>query len=182
MSIQNNINSILGQAAGAAAMGKHLIQQGETIKQQEINNELSKLNATDKAIKDYKESGERVINNLNERNSIMNDTGLTDEQKAEAIEKLQLEGNELKLKMGIQDKSWNLLGVDKEDLKKLNSLEDQQRIHNFKRGEYDLDVAQMRRARTDKIVAASQPNGYGLNTSDLIELRKKELEGEYNGD
>ena len=42
--------------------------------------------------------------------------------------------NLLRMRMQVQDERWKALGVNKEELKQLNSPEDQKKIHDFKKG------------------------------------------------
>lgn len=44
------------------------------------------------------------------------------------------QNNLLRKRMKIQDERWNVLAVNKEELKNLNSSEDQKKIHEFKKG------------------------------------------------
>lgn len=50
------------------------------------------------------------------------------------IEAKQYQNNLLRMRMQVQDERWKALGVDKEELKQLNSPEDQKKIHDFKKG------------------------------------------------
>lgn len=44
------------------------------------------------------------------------------------------QNNLIRQRMQIQDERWKVLGVNKEQLKNLNSPEDQKKIHEFKKG------------------------------------------------
>ena len=44
------------------------------------------------------------------------------------------QNNLIRQRMKIQDERWKALGVNKEELKNLNSPEDQKKIHEFKKG------------------------------------------------
>ena len=44
------------------------------------------------------------------------------------------QNNLIRQTMKIQDERWKVLGVNKEELKNLNSPEDQKKIHDFKKG------------------------------------------------
>lgn len=44
------------------------------------------------------------------------------------------QNNLIRKRMKIQDERWAVLGVNKEELKNLNSPEDQKKIHDFKKG------------------------------------------------
>ena len=44
------------------------------------------------------------------------------------------QNNLIRQRMQIQDERWKALGVNKEELKNLNSPEDQKKIHEFKKG------------------------------------------------
>ena len=50
------------------------------------------------------------------------------------IEAKQYQNNLIRQRMQIQDERWKALGVNKEELKNLNSPEDQKKIHEFKKG------------------------------------------------
>ena len=50
------------------------------------------------------------------------------------IEAKQYQNNLLRMRMQVQDERWKALGVNKEELKQLNSNEDQKKIHEFKKG------------------------------------------------
>lgn len=50
------------------------------------------------------------------------------------IEAKQYQNNLLRMRMEVQDERWKALGVNKEELKQLNSAEDQKKIHEFKKG------------------------------------------------
>ena len=147
--IQNSMNQILGSIAGAATVGKHLANQ-------EKANELAKINATDKAIDEYVKSGEDAINNMAETEGLKRDLGAIDREQEmwanepespqamafesakksveNAIEAKQYQANLIKLRMQKQDERWKLLGIDKEELKVLNSPEEQKKIHEFRGG------------------------------------------------
>ena len=56
------------------------------------------------------------------------------ESLTNAIEAEQYQNNLLRMRMQVQDERWEALGVDKEELKQLNSAEDQKKIHDFKKG------------------------------------------------
>ena len=51
-----------------------------------------------------------------------------------AIKAKIYQNNLIRQKMQIQDERWKILGVNKEELKNLNSPEDQKKIHEFKKG------------------------------------------------
>ena len=44
------------------------------------------------------------------------------------------QNNLIRQRMQIQDERWKALGVNKQELKNLNSPEDQKKIHEFKKG------------------------------------------------
>lgn len=80
MSIQNNINAMLGTVAGAATMGKHVAEQAKA-------NDLADKNAAIKAVDNI----EKTIEDYNELNY---DAGL----KSTELEAAQKEFEELKQK------------------------------------------------------------------------------------
>lgn len=147
--IQNSINQGLGTVAGAVAMGKH-------IQQQEKANELAKIDATDKAIDEYVKSGKDAIKNMDEIKGLERDVDTIDREQEmwandpespqamafesakksvqNAIDAKRYQGNLIRLRMQKQDERWKLLGIDKEELKVLNSPEEQKKIHEFKGG------------------------------------------------
>lgn len=51
-----------------------------------------------------------------------------------AINARMYQNNLIRKRMKIQDERWAVLGVNKEELKDLNSPEDQKKIHEFKKG------------------------------------------------
>ena len=51
-----------------------------------------------------------------------------------AINAKMYQNNLIRQRMKIQDERWKALGVNKEELKNLNSPEDQKKIHDFKKG------------------------------------------------
>lgn len=51
-----------------------------------------------------------------------------------AINAKMYQNNLIRKRMKIQDERWAVLGVNKEELKDLNSPEDQKKIHDFKKG------------------------------------------------
>ena len=51
-----------------------------------------------------------------------------------AIDAKIYQNNLIRKRMKIQDERWAVLGVNKEELKNLNSPEDQKKIHDFKKG------------------------------------------------
>ena len=154
-SIQNSINQVLGTVAGAATMGKHISQQKEA-------NELAKINATDKAIDEYVQSGkdamksitetegiEKEIHNIDKQQEMFSDEETWSEEpegpQAMAYESAKqslrniisakrYQDNLIKLRMNLQDEKWKVLGIDKETLKTLNSPEEQSKIHKFRGG------------------------------------------------
>lgn len=172
--IQNSINQAIGTATGAVAMGKHLSQQNEAIAKQKEANELAKINATDKAIDEYIQSGKDAIAYINETEPIKKENEHIKQQN-EAIDKQQemwsdaemwadepegpqamafesskqslkdvlsakrYQANLIKLRMNLQDTKWNILGIDREDLRALNSPEEQKKIREFRGGKSFLD-------------------------------------------
>lgn len=150
MGIQNSINQLLGSGAAIATMGKH-------IKGQQQANELAKINATDKAIDEYLANNEEVKASVN-KDKIMQGEMTDIERKQElfanaeegeaspqamafesakvnlqnAINAKMYQDRALKMRMDLQDKQWKTLGVDKDQLRELNSPEDRQMVKDFK--------------------------------------------------
>ena len=151
MGIQNSINQLLGSGAAIATMGKH-------IKGQQQANELAKISATDKAMDEYLANNEAVKASVN-KDKLMQGEMTDIERKQELFANADLDGEAspqarafesakvnlqnainakmyqdraLKMRMDLQDKQWKTLGIDKDQLRELNSPEDRQMVKDFK--------------------------------------------------
>ena len=149
MSFTNQALGVLGTATGALAAGQHVAEQKKS-------NELAKINATDKAIDEYVQSGKDAIENMNETEGLKREKFAIDRDQEmwanesdspqamafesakqsvdNAIEARRYQANLIRLRMNLQDEKWKILGIDKQDLKALNSPEEQKKIHEFKKG------------------------------------------------
>ena len=132
--IQNSVNSAIGTAAAATAMGKHTLEQQKS-------NDLAKLSATKTAINDYvdnnleakklqtEEDAETLrlqdLKDLNRPESMI-------QEQQKKLDNIYAKGNQLRLKMQSEDEQWKLLGINKEDLKSLNTEADKEIVHRFK--------------------------------------------------
>lgn len=150
MGIQSSINQAIGTVGAVATMGKH-------IKGQQQANELAKISATDKAIDEYLANNEEVKASVN-KDKLMQGEMTDIERKQElfanaeegeaspqamafesakvnlqnAINAKMYQDRALKMRMDLQDKQWKTLGVDKDQLRELNSPEDRQMVKDFK--------------------------------------------------
>ena len=149
MSFQKTINQAIGTIGTVAGVGK-------MVKNQETTATLAKLDAKEKAINEYVSNNEPATEaydehqaQVNEIKDIDSDQELwanedespqamafeTAKQSAQnAIDAKIYQNNLLRKRMQIQDARWETLRVNKEELKNLNSPEDQKKIHEFKKG------------------------------------------------
>lgn len=150
MSFQSGVNQAIGTVGAAVGVGKMVKNQEKTAK-------LAELDAKEKAINEYVSNNEPAtqaydehqaqMNKLNEINTELeafgSDQAVSPQAKAllrakenltNEIEAKQYQNNLIRQRMNIQDERWKALGVNKEDLKNLNSPEDQKKIHEFKKG------------------------------------------------
>lgn len=148
--IQSSINQTIGTIAGAVTGGMH-------IKNMKQANDLAKINATDKAIDDYLASNEEVKASVNKDKIMQGEMADIDRKQelfanaeegeaspqAMAFESARLnlqnainakvyQDRALKMRMDLQDKQWKTLGIDKDQLRELNSPEDRQMVKDFK--------------------------------------------------
>lgn len=149
MSFQSGVNQAIGTIGALTGVGKMVKNQEKTAK-------LAELDAKEKAINEYVSNNEPVTQaydehqaQVNEINNIDADQELwaneDESPQAMAFESAKqsvqnainakiYQNNLLRKRMQIQDGRWAILGVNKEELKNLNSPEDQKKIHEFKKG------------------------------------------------
>ena len=151
MSFQSSVNQAIGTIGAVAGASK-------MIKNQQQANELAKISATDKAIDEYLANNEEVKASVN-KDKIMQGEMADIDKKQELFANADLDGEAspqamafesarlnlqnainakvyqdraLKMRMDLQDKQWKTLGVDKDQLRELNSPEDRQMVKDFK--------------------------------------------------
>ena len=149
--IQNSINQTIATTGALAGVAKHVQGQKQA-------NELAKINATDKAMDEYIENNEAVKASVN-KDKIMQGEMADIDKKQELFANADLDGEAsphamafesakvnlqnainakvyqdraLKMRMDLQDQQWKILGVDKAQLRELNSPEDRQMVKDFK--------------------------------------------------
>ena len=149
--IQNSINQTIATTGALAGVAKHVQGQKQA-------NELAKINATDKAMDEYIENNEAVKASVN-KDKIMQGEMADIDRKQELFANADLDGEAspqamafesakvnlqnainakvyqdraLKMRMDLQDQQWKILGVDKAQLRELNSPEDRQMVKDFK--------------------------------------------------
>ena len=149
MSFQKTINQAIGTIGTVAGVGK-------MVKNQETTATLAKLDAKEKAINEYVSNNEPATQAYDEHQAQVNEIKDIDadqelwanedespqamafetaKQSAQnAIDAKIYQNNLLRKRMQIQDARWETLRVNKEELKNLNSPEDQKKIHEFKKG------------------------------------------------
>ena len=149
MSFQSGVNQAIGTIGALAGVGKMVKNQEKTAK-------LAELDAKEKAINEYVSNNEPATQaydehqaQVNEINNIDADQELwaneDESPQAMAFESAKqsvqnaisakiYQNNLIRQRMQIQDERWKVLGVNKEQLKNLNSPEDQKKIHEFKKG------------------------------------------------
>lgn len=150
MSFQSSVNQAIGTIGAVAGAGK-------MIKNQQQANELAKISATDKAIDEYLANNEEVKASVNKDKIMQGEMADIDKKQelfanaeegeaspqAMAFESARLnlqnainakvyQDRALKMRMDLQDKQWKTLGVDKDQLRELNSPEDRQMVKDFK--------------------------------------------------
>lgn len=151
MAIQNNINQMLATVAAASTMGKHIANQNK-------QTELQSLDAKEKAMDEYVKSNEAVQESVEQdkayekelkginsdfeeySNAGMDEASpqamafkVAEQEVREAQQAKIYQDRLLKARMDIQDERWKVLGVNKEDLRKLNSPEERQNVKDFKK-------------------------------------------------
>ena len=149
MSFQGTINKGIGTIGTVAGVGK-------MVKNQETTAKLAELDAKEKAIDEYVSNNEPATQAYDEHQAQVNEIKDIDSDQelwanedespqAMAFETAKqsvqnvinakvYQNNLLRKRMQIQDARWETLRVNKEELKNLNSPEDQKKIHEFKKG------------------------------------------------
>ena len=149
MSFQGTINKAIGTIGTVAGIGK-------MVKNQETTATLAKLDAKEKAIDEYVSNNEPATQAYDEHQSQVNEIKDIDADQElwanedespqamafetakqsvqNVIDAKVYQNNLLRKRMQIQDERWKALRVNKEELKDLNSPEDQKKIHEFKKG------------------------------------------------
>ena len=149
MSFQGTINKAIGTICAVASIGKMVKSQEKTAK-------LAELDAKVKAINEYVSNNEPATQAYDEHQDQLNEIENIDADQElwanedespqamafesakasvqNAIKAKIYQNNLIRQKMQIQDERWKILGVNKEELKNLNSPEDQKKIHEFKKG------------------------------------------------
>lgn len=150
MGFQSSINQAIGTVGAVAGASK-------MIKNQQQANELAKISATDKAMDEYLANNEAVKASVNKDKIMQGEMADIDKKQelfanaeggeaspqAMAFESARLnlqnainakmyQDRALKMRMDLQDKQWKILGVDKDQLRELNSPEDRQMVKDFK--------------------------------------------------
>ena len=162
MSFQGTINQAIGTIGAVAGVGKMVKNQEKTAKLAELDAKEKAINEyvsnNEPATNAYDEHQAKVekLNKINtELGAFGSDQAEGSIQSREAlfavspqakallnakqsltneIEAKQYQNNLLRMRMQVQDERWKALGVNKEELKNLNSPEDQNKIHEFKKG------------------------------------------------
>ena len=149
MSFQGTINQAIGTIGAVAGVGKMVKNQEKTAK-------LAELDAKEKAINEYVSNNEPATQAYDEHQAELNEIKDIDADQElwanedespqamafesakqsvqNAISAKIYQNNLIRQTMKIQDERWKVLGVNKEELKNLNSPEDQKKIHDFKKG------------------------------------------------
>lgn len=149
MSFQSGVNQAIGTVGAVAGVGKMVSNQEKTTT-------LAKLDAKEKAINEYVGNNEPATKAYDEHQAELNEIKNIDADQElwanedespqamafesakasvqNAINAKVYQNNLLRMRMQVQDERWKALGVNKEELKNLNSPEDQKKIHDFKKG------------------------------------------------
>ena len=149
MSFQHGVNQAIGTIGAMAGIGKMVKNQEKTAK-------LAELDAKEKAINEYVSNNEPATQAYDEHQAQVNEIKNIDEDQElwanedespqamafetakqsvqNVINAKMYQNNLIRQRMQIQDERWKVLGVNKEELKNLNSPEDQKKIHEFKKG------------------------------------------------
>ena len=149
MSFQHGVNQAIGTIGAMAGIGKMVKNQEKTAK-------LAELDAKEKAINEYVSNNEPATQAYDEHQAQVNEIKNIDEDQElwanedespqamafetakqsvqNVINAKMYQNNLIRQRMKIQDERWQALGVNKEELKNLNSPEDQKKIHTFKKG------------------------------------------------
>ena len=149
MSFQGTINKAIGTVGTVAGIGK-------MVKNQETTATLAKLDAKEKAIDEYVSNNEPATQAYDEHQAQVNEIKDIDSDQElwanedespqamafetakqsvqNVIDAKVYQNNLLRKRMQIQDARWEVLKVNKNELKNLNSPQDQKKIHEFKKG------------------------------------------------
>lgn len=149
MSFQGTINQAIGTIGAVAGVGKMVKNQEKTAK-------LAELDAKEKAINEYVSNNEPATQAYDEHQAELNEIKDIDadqelwanedespqamafESAKQSVQNVinakMYQNNLIRQRMQIQDERWKALGVNKQELKNLNSPEDQKKIHEFKKG------------------------------------------------
>ena len=149
MSFQSTINQAVGTVGAVAGVAKMVNNQEKTAK-------LAELDAKEKAIDEYVSNNEPATQAYDEHQAQVNEIKDIDADQElwanedespqamafetakqsvqNVIDAKVYQNNLLRKRMQIQDARWKALRVNKEELKNLNSPEDQKKIHEFKKG------------------------------------------------
>ena len=162
MSFQGTINQAIGTIGAVAGVGKMVKNQEKTAtlaeldaKEKAINEYVSNNEPATQAYDEHQAKVEQLNKINTELGAFGSDQATGSMQAREAlfavspqakalfnakqsltneIEAKQYQNNLLRMRMQVQDERWKALGVNKEELKDLNSPEDQKKIHEFKKG------------------------------------------------
>ena len=162
MSFQGTINQAIGTIGAVAGVGKMVKNQEKTAtlaeldaKEKAINEYVSNNEPATNAYDEHQAKVEQLNKINTELGAFGSDQATGSMQAREAlfavspqakalfnakqsltneIEAKQYQNNLLRMRMQVQDERWKALGVNKEELKDLNSPEDQKKIHEFKKG------------------------------------------------
>lgn len=162
MSFQSSVNQAIGTVGAIAGASKMIMNQEKTAKLAELDAKekaIGEYIANNEPATQAYDEHQAQVNKLNQINTELGAfgsdqaTGSTQAREAlfavspqakalfnakqsltNEIEAKQYQNNLLRMRMQVQDERWKALGVDKEELKQLNSAEDQKKIHDFKKG------------------------------------------------
>ena len=149
MSFQGTVNQAIGTVGAVAGVAKMVNNQEKTAK-------LAELDAKEKAIDEYVSNNEPATQAYDEHQAQVNEIKDIDSDQElwanedespqamafetakqsvqNVIDAKVYQNNLLRKRMQIQDARWETLRVNKNELKDLNSPEDQKKIHEFKKG------------------------------------------------
>ena len=149
MSFQGTVNQAIGTVGAVAGVAKMVNNQEKTAK-------LAELDAKEKAIDEYVSNNEPATQAYDEHQAQVNEIKDIDSDQElwanedespqamafetakqsvqNVIDAKVYQNNLLRKRMQIQDARWEVLKVNKNELKDLNSPQDQKKIHEFKKG------------------------------------------------
>ena len=149
MSFQGTVNQAIGTVGAVAGVAKMVNNQEKTAK-------LAELDAKEKAIDEYVSNNEPATQAYDEHQTQVNEIKDIDADQElwanedespqamafetakqsvqNVIDAKVYQNNLLRKRMQIQDARWEVLRVNKNELKDLNSPQDQKKIHEFKKG------------------------------------------------